>query len=84
MTGTIACCLQGAALENPAPGCTWPKATAGTAIACENSGTGAVTTGACAAGETQICQQQSDCPAGTICTAGKWKTFEVGFCLTTP
>jgi hypothetical protein len=28
-----------------------------------------------------MCSQQSDCPSGTTCTAGRWKIYEVGFCL---
>lgn len=74
-----ACCLQGATAPAPAPGCTYPRARAGTGIVCEN-GTGAGPT-ACAAGEVNICSSQADCPTGTTCTAGKWKIFQVGFCL---
>jgi len=84
-TGAVACCLQGGILENPAPGCTYPRATHGTAVVCEGTAPGAdaaaTTTGACATGELQICSAQSDCPTGTTCTAAKWKIFQVGLCL---
>lgn len=73
VSGAVACCLQGATAPAPVPGCTYPKATHGTAIACETS--------ACAAGEVTICSSQADCPQGTTCTAGKWKIFQMGFCL---
>jgi hypothetical protein len=71
----VACCLQGATA--PADmGCTYPKATLGTAVVCEStSGNG------CAAGEIQICSATSDCPTGMTCTPGKWKLFQVGFCM---
>ena len=84
-SGAVACCLQGGILENPAPGCTYPKATHGNAVVCEGTAPGAdaaaTTTGACATGEIQICSAQSDCPTGTTCTAAKWKIFQVGLCL---
>ncbi len=72
----VACCLQGASGPAVPPGCTYPKATLGTAVVCEStSGNG------CAAGEIQICSSTSDCPTGKTCTAGKWKIFQVGFCM---
>ena len=37
--------------------------------------------GTCAAGEVQICSSAADCPAGKQCIAGKWKIFQVGFCM---
>ena len=73
-----ACCLQGATAPAPAPGCTYPRSRSGSAIVCEGTGTGPT---ACAAGEVNICSSQADCPSGTTCTAGKWKIFQVGFCL---
>jgi hypothetical protein len=77
VTGASACCLQGASSPS-AVSCTYPKAQGGAAVVCE---TGGASPGTCAAGETQICSSQSDCPSGTTCTAGKWKLFQVGFCL---
>jgi hypothetical protein len=76
-TNATACCLQGAS-NVTASGC-FPQFTLGNAIVCEGTSGGAVTH--CAAGETQVCSQQSDCPAGTTCTAGKWKIFQLGVCL---
>jgi hypothetical protein len=61
-------------------GCGYPKATQGTAVVCESSDAG-VAPGACAAGEVELCSSQADCPTGTTCTPGKWKIFQVGFCL---
>jgi hypothetical protein len=77
VTGASACCLQGGSSPS-AMSCSYPKAKDGTAVVCE---TGGASPGTCAAGETQICSSQSDCPSGTTCTAGKWKLFQVGFCL---
>lgn len=72
----VACCLQGAQGPAVPAGCTYPKATYGTAVVCEStSGTG------CAAGEIRICSATSDCPTGMVCTPGKWKLFQVGFCM---
>jgi hypothetical protein len=76
VTSAAACCLQGA--TSPTATCAYPKAQYGTAVVCE---TGNTSPGTCAAGELQICSSQSDCPTGTTCTAGKWKIFQVGFCL---
>jgi hypothetical protein len=77
-TKATACCLQGATLATVA-GCSYPKYSHGTAIVCEGTaGPGAAT--ACAAGETQICTGDVDCPSGMHCTAGKWKIFQLGFC----
>ncbi len=75
---STACCLQGAH-ETTVAGCGYPKFSGGTAIACEGSGGGSPTS--CAAGETQVCSSQADCPTGTTCTAGKWKIYQLGFCL---
>jgi hypothetical protein len=75
--GATACCLQGATVATVA-GCGFPKYSHGTGIVCEGDGGGAAT--ACAAGETQICTSQADCPAGKTCTAGKWKIYQLGFC----
>jgi hypothetical protein len=72
-----ACCLQGGKSSTVA-GCGYPKYSDGTAIVCEGAG-GSVAP--CAAGEVQVCSQQADCPAGTTCTAGKWKLFQIGFCM---
>ncbi len=71
--GFAVCCLQGAQVAM-VPGCGYPKAKYGSAIACETATT-------CAAGETPICSTQADCPSGTTCTAGKWKLYQIGFCL---
>jgi hypothetical protein len=46
---------------------------------CEGTAGGTTAT-ACAAGETQVCSSQADCPTGTTCTAGKWKLYQLGFC----
>ena len=73
-TTAKSCCLQGATAPADPPGCDYLKSTLGTAIVCEKSAT-------CAAGEVQVCQQQADCPAGTTCTAGRWKIYEIGFCV---
>jgi hypothetical protein len=87
-SGAVACCLQGATAPAIVPGCTYPRAKAGTAVVCEGTPGGdagtdaaATTTGTCAVGEVQLCSSQSDCPTGTTCTAGKWKIFQVGFCM---
>jgi len=77
--GASACCLQGASAPAIVPGCGYPKAKGGTAIVCEGSGGGPSTS--CAAGEIQICSSDADCPSGTTCTPGKWKIFQLGFCL---
>jgi hypothetical protein len=76
--GATACCLQGAALEELA-GCGYSKAVSGTEIVCEGSAGGAATS--CQAGEIQICSMNADCPQGTQCTPGKWKIFQLGFCM---
>jgi hypothetical protein len=78
-TGATACCLQNGSVPATVPGCGYPKSKGGTAIVCEGTGGGAAT--ACAAGEVQICSSQADCPSGTTCTAGKWKIYQIGFCL---
>jgi len=69
------CCLKGAGAPALVSGCTYYKSAGGTAISCE-----APTNGACAAGETQICEQDSDCPQGKTCTPVKWKLYQLGFC----
>ena len=74
-----ACCLQGAKAPTPVTGCGYDKSTNGSAIVCEGTAGGAATP--CAAGEIQICSSQADCPTGTTCTAGKWKLYQLGFCL---
>ncbi len=71
--GFGACCLQGGS-EAMVAGCGYPKAKDGNAIACESTAT-------CAIGEIPICSSQADCPSGTTCTAGKWKIYQIGFCL---
>jgi hypothetical protein len=78
VASAVACCLQGATLPTVTAGCSYPKAKGGTAVVCE---TGSASPGTCAAGEVQICSSQSDCPSGTVCTPGKWKIYQVGFCL---
>ncbi len=70
----VSCCLKGVNPPTDPPGCTYPKARYGTGMVCETSAQ-------CAPGEVQICSVQTDCPNGTTCTAGKWKLFQVGFCL---
>jgi hypothetical protein len=77
VTGATACCLQGATGPAPVAGCGYSKATEGTAVVCESDGG----TGVCAAGEIALCSQNSDCATGKTCTAGKWKVFQIGFCL---
>ncbi len=77
--GATACCLQGATGPAPVPGCGYDRVKAGTAVVCEGSGGGAPSV--CAAGEVQICSSNADCPSGTTCTAGKWKIYQLGFCL---
>jgi hypothetical protein len=85
MTGSVACCLQGAKGPNPVTGCGYDKASSGTAVVCEAT-TGGTTTdagymvGTCLAGETQICSSDTDCPTGTTCKPGKWKIYQIGFC----
>ncbi len=70
------CCLQGAGAPTMVAGCNYPKISGGSAIVCETP-----TGNACASGETQICESDSDCPTGKTCTAGKWKLFQLGFCM---
>jgi hypothetical protein len=77
-SGATACCLLGAS-NGTVAGCGYPKYKGGTAVQCEGTGGGAAT--ACAPGETQMCSSPADCPAGTTCTAGKWKLYQVGFCM---
>ncbi len=88
-----ACCLQGGSNSGvPAAisGCdaTDLKLSDGTAVVCESgsadAGAGdaaALPVPSCAAGETQICSSQADCPTGKTCTAMHWKTYEIGFCM---
>ncbi|MGH7294782.1 MAG: hypothetical protein ACRELB_07615, partial [Polyangiaceae bacterium] len=79
-SGATACCLQGAKAPAPVTGCGYDKSTGGNAIVCEGSSGGGTAT-PCAAGEIQICSSQADCPTGTTCTPGKWKIYQIGFCL---
>jgi hypothetical protein len=72
------CCLQGATAPTIVAGCGYARASHGTGIVCETPGAG---TNACAAGETQICSQDLDCPNGKVCTPMKWKLFQLGFCM---
>jgi hypothetical protein len=76
--GATSCCLQGATVST-VPGCGYPKFSHGSAIVCEGDAGGPATP--CGPGETQICSSQADCPSGTTCTAGKWKIYQLGFCL---
>jgi hypothetical protein len=78
--GATACCLQGSSAATMVAGCGYDKATSGNAIMCEGDGGGTTAT-ACQAGEVQICSTQADCPSGTTCQAGKWKIYQIGFCL---
>ncbi|HEY6462134.1 MAG TPA: hypothetical protein VIY73_18335, partial [Polyangiaceae bacterium] len=80
-TSAVACCLQGATAPTVVVGCSYPKATEGTAVVCESSDAGATGPQPCAQGEVQMCSSQADCPTGTTCTPGKWKIFQVGFCM---
>ena len=64
------CCLKGASPTSPA--CAWPRYANGQGIACET---------ACGADEVRVCTSNDDCPSGTTCVPGKWKIFQVGFCL---
>ena len=79
-TGATACCLQGATAPALVAGCGYDKSTHGNDIVCEGDAGGTTAT-ACQAGEIQICSSQADCPANTTCTAGKWKIYQIGFCL---
>jgi hypothetical protein len=75
VSGAQSCCIQGGATQpGPVQGCMYIRSKAGTAVGCE-------TTPTCAVGEVQICSSQADCPSGTMCVPGKWKIFDVGFCL---
>jgi hypothetical protein len=76
-----ACCLQGATAPAVTPGCTYPKSSLGTAVVCESGQPGTTAPIPCATGEVQLCSSQVDCPTGTTCMPGKWKIFQVGFCL---
>jgi hypothetical protein len=78
--GAVACCLQGGASLEAVTGCTYQHAKEGTGIACESTGTGDGGTGACAAGELQVCSANVDCPSGMNCTAVTWKLFDIGVC----
>ncbi|HEY8087473.1 MAG TPA: hypothetical protein VIF09_06500 [Polyangiaceae bacterium] len=73
VTGAVACCLQNATAPAEPPGCTYPRSTLGSAVACEST--------PCGPGEVTLCTTQADCPAHTTCTPGKWKIYQVGFCL---
>jgi hypothetical protein len=73
VANAAACCLRGATAPVNPTGCSYPRSILGSQVTCETS--------ACAAGEVQICASQSDCPAGKTCTPGKWKIYQVGFCL---
>jgi hypothetical protein len=74
-SGAQSCCIQGGATQPaPMPGCSYFRSKAGTGVACE-------TTATCAPGEVQVCSSPADCPAGKMCVPGKWKIFDVGFCL---
>jgi hypothetical protein len=77
----VACCLQGASAPAPQPGCSYPRSKGGSAIVCETGTAGTTAPAACATGEVNICSSQADCPSGKTCTPGKWKIFQVGFCL---
>jgi hypothetical protein len=81
LEGTLACCLQGSTAPFIPPNCQFFEARAGTAVACEGNGLAGNGVGTCAAGEVQICSSAADCPAGKQCIAGKWKIFQVGFCM---
>lgn len=72
-----ACCLKGSGVPALATGCTYDKASGGTAVMCEESDAATPT---CAAGEVQICSSNTDCPTGKTCTPMKWKLYQVGFC----
>jgi hypothetical protein len=80
-TNAVACCLQGGTVPADQTGCLYPRSSDGTAVVCETSDAGATGAAACATGEIQMCSSAADCPAGKTCTPGKWKIFDVGFCL---
>jgi hypothetical protein len=83
-SGATACCLKGAKCASgytcagTQGACPFPKWSDGTTIVCEGTGGDAAT--ACAAGETQVCGSDTDCPNGLHCTAGKYKILQLGFC----
>ncbi len=77
--GATACCLQGAPALAAVPGCGYYRAKGGSAIVCEGSGGGAPSF--CAAGEVQVCSSNADCASGMTCTPGKWKIYQLGFCM---
>jgi hypothetical protein len=74
VSGALSCCIRGATPPAPVPGCGYLRSRAGSAVVCEPTPT-------CAMGDVQVCSSQADCPTGTTCTPGKWKIFDVGFCL---
>ncbi len=76
LSGNV-CCLQGATAPAVVSGCTYYKATGGTAIKCETASAGACT----GSGDVQICSSTADCPTGKTCTPMKWKIYQMGFCM---
>ncbi len=69
-TGYV-CCASPA--PQPVAGCGYSKITGWAYSKCE-MGT------ACAAGETQICESQAECPSGLACVPMKAKGVQMGFC----
>jgi hypothetical protein len=74
VSNALSCCIRGAMPPATVQGCGYFRSKGGSAVVCE-------TTSTCAIGDVQICSSQADCPTGTMCVPGKWKIFDVGFCL---
>ena len=77
------CCLAGAAMAAVDPGCPSTNLTIknGNSMLCEpGDGGSASQVGSCAAGETQVCTSDMDCPSGQHCIAARWKLYQIGFC----
>lgn len=70
--GAVACCLQGATTPASDPECGQIHSLLGTGITCETT--------ACGPGETPLCEQDADCPAGKTCTPMKWRLYQLGYC----
>lgn len=74
--GGYVCCLQGVTGgPQPVAGCPGDyKATGGKGVACEQATS-------CAAGESQVCSADTDCPTGMHCQAFRWKIIQLGYCM---
>jgi len=73
VAGAEACCLRGATAPAMQTSCLYPRSILGKDVVCETS--------ECGADEVQLCTSASDCPSGKTCTPGKWKIYQLGFCL---